>query len=126
MNAIGAVNVGVHVRAVSALAAVTCALTVDSKVKCWGSSGLGLLGLPGTTAVGDGVGPPVAAAPALALGGPIKALGEALNVHRCAVRADGAVLCWGFGGDGRLGNGATEDVGRVAESWPPAPVDFGE
>ena len=126
MSSLGSVSVGGGVRAVSAMAAVTCALMADSKVKCWGSSGLGLLGLPGTTAVGDGLGPSVAAAPALELGGPIKALSEALNVHQCAVRADGAVLCWGFGGDGRLGNGATDDVGLVSDTWPPTPLNFGE
>jgi alpha-tubulin suppressor-like RCC1 family protein len=34
------------------------------------------------------------------------------STHTCAVRADSTAWCWGFGNDGRLGNGSIADQVR--------------
>jgi len=34
--------------------------------------------------------------------------------HTCAIRGDGALFCWGFNGDGRLGDGTFEDRAQPA------------
>jgi alpha-tubulin suppressor-like RCC1 family protein len=57
---VGDVMVGVGAKAVSAGEAHTCVLTVDDKVRCWGSGGNGRLGYGNTTMIGDDEHPSVA------------------------------------------------------------------
>ncbi len=77
----------------------TCALLASGAVRCWGYNGEGELG-NGTTSTA--VVSPVA----------VNDLGDAVALsagyrHNCALKASGAVLCWGFNGEGQLGNGTT-------------------
>jgi alpha-tubulin suppressor-like RCC1 family protein len=83
----------------------TCALLSDGTVRCWGSGGNGRLG-DGMTADSSN---PVAVLESggTPLGGVIQiATGDA---HTCALLSAGTVRCWGSGGNGRLGDGATTD-----------------
>jgi alpha-tubulin suppressor-like RCC1 family protein len=84
----------------------TCAVLADSTVRCWGpasrngNGGINKIGRPmvvtsaGTT--------------------PLTGVGQisAGSTHTCAVRADSTAWCWGFGNDGRLGNGSIADQVR--------------
>ena len=89
---------------VSAAMAHTCAILDDGSVVCWGSGYYGQLGNGAnydttspllTSALGSGQ-----SAIALSSGG----------YHSCAVLDNGEVVCWGFGGNGQIGNGATSNV----------------
>lgn len=76
----------------------TCALH-DGQPKCWGSNGYYQLGDGSTTS--RNLPTPVAN-----LGGSIAML-ELGDASSCARMSDGRTRCWGYNGDGRLGNGAT-------------------
>jgi alpha-tubulin suppressor-like RCC1 family protein len=77
----------------------SCALLTNGQIQCWGSNGNGQLG-DGTTITqlnpvevsgfGSGLGAITA--------------GES---HTCALRSAGDVKCWGFNGNGQLGDGTT-------------------
>lgn len=86
----------------------TCVLQAGGVVRCWGRNTFGNLGLGDTNNRGDAAGemPP----PPVPLGGPAVrvTVGE---FHACALMASGAVRCWGFGGDGRLGRGDEQSIG---------------
>ncbi len=85
----------------------TCALLRDRTVVCWGKNSLGELG--------RGAASPCEAAPA-----PVMGLSDVAQItahspndgaveggHTCALRRDGAVLCWGKNDLGQLGDGTT-------------------
>ena len=86
----------------------TCALTLDGYVKCWGRRSGGALGdnggvtgtawFPVDVVGGDGSG----------------LLSDIVQItlgdqSACALNAQNKVWCWGDGGDGRLGNGSTDN-----------------
>jgi alpha-tubulin suppressor-like RCC1 family protein len=79
----------------------SCAVTTGGAAQCWGYNWNGDIGngstsdsyTPvGVTGLGSGVS-------SVALGG----------AHGCAVTTSGAVQCWGYGGNGDLGNNSTSD-----------------
>jgi alpha-tubulin suppressor-like RCC1 family protein len=81
----------------------TCALISNGTVRCWG---IATLNGGGSTenlfrpVVVPGVGSaPLSGVSQMSAGGS----------HTCAVLVDGTGRCWGFGTDGRLGNGSTLD-----------------
>ena len=81
---------------------VTCAVTSQGALQCWGLDYSGQLGDGSTTnrnVPGDVVG---------LSGGVLGASAGRAGVV-CAVAAGGAVKCWGFNHYGELGNDATED-----------------
>jgi len=84
----------------------TCAQVVGGQVRCWGDDTYAQLG-DGTIEM-----PTVRKLPA-----PVRNGGNNGNLtgvtqmddqsyHSCARRSNGEVVCWGFGADGELGNGA--------------------
>ncbi len=114
---------GAVVDAITAGTAHTCALLADGTVHCWGFGGDGRLGYANTNNIGDDE--PAASPGAVQLGGGATAISAGL-AHTCALRVDGAVLCWGYGGSGRLGYSKPPDppgtpAGTVIE--PPSVGD---
>ena len=80
----------------------SCARGSDGKVYCWGAGGYGRLG-NGSTA--DSSTP----TPVAGLVDVVQVSNRGMNdrATSCAVLADGGVRCWGYGGRGTIGNGAT-------------------
>ena len=88
----------------------TCALLVSGSVACWGLNSLGTLGdgtSSGPSLCYNPDSEPCSTTP-VAVSGITDAtdLSSAGDV-RCVVRASGGVECWGFNGDGELGDGTT-------------------
>ena len=84
----------------------TCVLMLTGGVQCWGDNGYGQLG-DGTTIVRTS---PVTVT---SLGAGVAAIAGGFR-HTCALTTAGAVKCWGYNGNGQLGNGTT--------TQPPSPV----
>ena len=123
-GASGPVNLNGHaVRAVSGGKGHTCVVLDDGSVRCWGFGADGRLGYGSqSTILGAADAPPVNLGPgrtAVAV-----SVGEA---HSCAILDTGAVRCWGFGGNGRLGYGSTDSIGDGAGETPASagPVSLG-
>jgi alpha-tubulin suppressor-like RCC1 family protein len=80
-----------------------CALTTTGAVFCWGGNLQGQLGA--------GLGPVISATPVqvkgLSAGVRSLSAGGVSGGTACAVTAGGAVRCWGWNGDGVLGDGQT-------------------
>ena len=93
---VGVSGLGKNVKAISSGSYFTCALTTKGAVKCWGANTYGQLG-NGTTAASP---KPVAVS---GLGKGVKALGAG-GYHACAVTTKGAPKCWGYNGEGELGD----------------------
>jgi alpha-tubulin suppressor-like RCC1 family protein len=106
-------------RSVALSARSTCALTTDDRILCWGYNGAGQLGDGTTTsraepapiasdlkfrevAVSSGFG----GAPAIGLVNPT-GLTQGGIAHACGVTDTGIVFCWGWNGNGQLGDGTT-------------------
>jgi len=97
-NAPVAVFGGLTLDGISTGSRFSCA-TSSGAVYCWGNNGSGQLG-NGTNINGP--------TPVLVTGGWILPdLGTGVSEHMCAVTGSGAMLCWGQGLNGRLGNGGT-------------------
>jgi len=87
--------------AITAGAYHTCAILDDGSVSCWGQNNLGQLG-DETTANRN------TPTQTSSLGTDRTAVAIAAgSSHTCAILDDGSVSCWGFNGNGRLGDGTT-------------------
>jgi alpha-tubulin suppressor-like RCC1 family protein len=81
----------------------TCVLLASGEVVCWGRNLEGQLG--NDTRLSS-------ASPTAAAGGGGSVSGRAIaagRIHTCALRANGAVACWGKNDLGQLGDGTTTD-----------------
>lgn len=93
---------GKKAKAVSVGDSHTCVLLADTGVACWGWNGYGQLGV-GDNADHDAPSP-------VNLGGHgAKALDAGL-LHTCAILDDDSAVCWGYNGQGELGNGDTTNT----------------
>lgn len=107
-SSVQAIAVGATAVQVAAGGQHVCATLASSKVRCWGAGSDGQLGYANQADVGD-TETPFAAGDVLAVTGAFAmAAGDA---HSCALLNNGAVRCWGYGGDGRLGNGDPMSIG---------------
>lgn len=79
----------------------TCGLTSAGVAYCWGYNGLGQLG--NGTYTDDSI----ATAVQMPAGMHVAALGTG-EVHSCALTDVGAAYCWGYNGNGQLGDGTTD------------------
>lgn len=117
-NRTGAVTVsvapGTHATAIATGRNHTCALYGAGTVSCWGSNQWGQLGVdPAATSVDVGGSFIVArTAPSGTLslpgGPPTQAVELAVgDSHTCVLLDDGTAACWGYNGNGELGDGTT-------------------
>lgn len=86
---------------VSAGGSSVCAVNSNANLYCWGDNTWGQLGNDTTTSSST-------PETVTALLGNVKSVSVGIG-FACAVTLDGAAYCWGNGGSGRLGNGATSD-----------------
>ena len=80
----------------------TCAISTESSTYCWGNNGSGQLG--GTTILSND------SIPVLVQGGLTFTSVSAGGNSTCALTAAGAAYCWGYNGNGQLGNGGTTNA----------------
>jgi len=88
-----------NIAAIVAGYAYTCGLTTGGGVKCWGQNDYGQLG-DGTTTQR------LAPVNVSGLASGVSAIAAGRG-HTCALTAGGGVKCWGFNGNGQLGDGTT-------------------
>lgn len=95
------VGLGSGVVAITAGRFHTCALTMGGGVKCWGFNVDGEAG-------SDPNDVPLALVPVgvAGLAGGVSAIAAA-DGHTCALTTGGGVKCWGYNGEGQLGDGTT-------------------
>lgn len=89
----------------------SCAVLRSGAVRCWGQGTYGMLGSGATDSRLDGsvdAGTGTDEASTVPLDGDAKAVSVGWT-HACALMDDGAVRCWGYGGNGQLGSGAMDD-----------------
>ncbi len=91
------INVFSGIESVSAGNETGCAVETQGSVVCWGSNQSGKLGT-GSTATSN-------PQPSFVSGLDAMTQVSVGDVHVCALRADGAVFCWGDNSAGELGNG---------------------
>ena len=82
----------------------TCARRSTGGVVCWGYNGNQQLG------DGTGASRPLANAAVQFITDAVDLSTHPLSQHVCAVRATGAVSCWGYGAFGQLGNATTSNA----------------
>jgi alpha-tubulin suppressor-like RCC1 family protein len=93
----------------------TCAILDNASVVCWGRGNSGQLGQGAITNIGHSGLATVATTPAIDFGSDHTALAiSAGDAHTCAILDNATIKCWGAGGNGRLGSGATTNLGDGA------------
>jgi alpha-tubulin suppressor-like RCC1 family protein len=106
---------GRSARAIAAGSNHTCALLDNASVVCWGRGTYGQLGQGATANIGHSISATVATTLAIDLGSDRTALAiSAGDAHTCAILDNATLKCWGSGGNGRLGSGATNNLGDGA------------
>jgi cysteine-rich repeat protein len=122
-STVSTIELGEPVRQLCTGDAHSCAVLESGAVRCWGRGANGRLGNAQNQSFGDGE--PAIESPLVDLGGDAVMVACG-GLHSCAIRADGAVLCWGESDNGRLGLGpGTQDVGDDEAVSSVGPVDVG-
>lgn len=104
------IQIGGQARVLATGTEHTCALLDDDRVRCWGAASEGRLGIATDGDIGDTESPDSIDG-FLDFGGQDAKAIAADGHHTCAiVGVDDELWCWGKGGNGRLGTGATTDV----------------
>ncbi|HWI06146.1 MAG TPA: hypothetical protein VNT54_01365 [Solirubrobacteraceae bacterium] len=103
----------------------SCAVLAGGQLRCWGYGAQGQLGYASTATIGDDEMPGSTGPVDLGEGRTATAI-SAGDFHTCALLDDGSVRCWGYGADGRLGYGDTQNVGDDESPGSAGPVDLGE
>ncbi|RLT20932.1 MAG: hypothetical protein DWI30_08640, partial [Chloroflexi bacterium] len=97
---------------VTAGANFNCALLYDGSVKCWGYNGEGQLGLGDMDDRGNDTNEMGDYLPVVDLGPNRTATAiQSGSNHTCAILDNGSVKCWGYNGEGQLGQGDMENRG---------------
>jgi len=104
---VGVPSLTSDVAAVSAGSTHTCALTIAGAVKCWGWNIYGQLGDGSTTDSSTPV-------DVTGLSSGVVAISAGFG-YSCALTVGGGVKCWGFNGQGQLGDGSTADSSSPVE-----------
>jgi alpha-tubulin suppressor-like RCC1 family protein/V8-like Glu-specific endopeptidase len=110
------------VTAIALGASHSCALMRDASVRCWGLNQFGQLGLGNTQNLGDDEAPSVASA--IDLGGSAKEI-FAHWMQTCALRTDGAAVCWGDNTFSQLGVSTPARIGDDEAPSAVAPIALG-
>ncbi len=118
----GDVNVGGQVARIDAGTNGTCALLTGGTVRCWGDGFSGQPGYLNANDVGDDETP--AAVGDVNVGGTVKDI-QVGHFHTCALLDGGAVRCWGYGLNGRLGYANTNTIGDDETPASAGNVDLG-
>jgi len=102
-----------------------CALKTDRTVVCWGYNAHGELGNDiSASCDSQNPGVPCTFTPTavVGLGGTVTAIGASDDADNgdttCVLLADGTVQCWGYNGDGELGNGTTAVQAPLGTATP--------
>jgi alpha-tubulin suppressor-like RCC1 family protein/signal transduction histidine kinase len=104
---------GKTVSSITAGANHTCVVASDNLPYCWGYNAQGQLGNNSTTQSSV----PVAVVTTGVLNGKTVSSITAGTNHTCAIASDNQAYCWGYNGNGQLGNNST------TQSTTPAAVD---
>jgi alpha-tubulin suppressor-like RCC1 family protein len=104
----GDVTLGGTALKISAGGYSTCVLLGAGAVRCWGYNNFGQLGYGNTNSIGDNETP--ASAGNVSLGGNAIQISVGAQ-NACAVVDTGALRCWGYGLNGALGYGNTNNIG---------------
>jgi alpha-tubulin suppressor-like RCC1 family protein len=97
------------VTSVSAGDIYNCALQRTETVMCWGDNTFGELGSGTSTGPSSCSGSPCSKAPVVVKGLTGVTIIAAGGEHSCALLSRKTIECWGYNGDGELGNGTTTD-----------------
>jgi len=123
---------GLKVKAIGTKFAHSCAILSDDSLRCWGLKSSGTLGNEDEDLSGRGdlPGEMGASLPGVALGTGRKATVVALGqFHSCALLDDATVKCWGYGGNGWLGQGTENGHGidglRMGDQLPAVKLGAG-
>ena len=103
----------------------TCAILDDGSVECWGFGGNGELGHGDTNPIGNTATSTPGMVGPVDLGGHKATAITAGAEFTCVILDDGSVECWGYGGNGELGYGNTNNVGDTEVPELAGPVDLG-
>lgn len=106
----GIVSIGAKVLDIEANGSVTCVLLENKTLKCWGSNYSGVLGLPSVTNIGRETVP--SDFNSIELGDTVEQF-DLSEDHICALLTSGGVKCWGYGGNGSLGYGNSNNIGQT-------------
>ncbi|MGI6443569.1 MAG: fibronectin type III domain-containing protein [Candidatus Dojkabacteria bacterium] len=107
----GAIPSGVTLTSISAGYYRTCGIGSDGHGYCWGYNYDGQLGDGSTT---QSTVPVQVSSGAIPSGVTLTSI-SAGGSHTCGIGSDGHGYCWGYNGDGQLGNGSTTDSNVPAQ-----------